>query len=356
MDERMAIHLAAELLHGLLGASAYEVTQEKVPVGASGRLRPAPMISAGSYRFVIQYKPGARADQVGTGLRLLRQFGILPPDVVPLLVVPFMGDVGERLCQEQGVSWLDLSGNAFITAPGLHVRVEGKPNRYKSRGRSPNLFAPASSRIARAVLLSPDRWFTQAELAAEVSLAPGSVSRLMPRYEDSGFIERKPDDGRILLKAQNPDLLLDAWRDSYDFSIHEVHRGHIPARSGTELLKRLAAGLDQAGVEYAATGLSSAWLLEPFASFRLVTVYLSQWPPREVLDGLMFREEAKGANVWLVLPRDEGVYHGANATDGVRHVSAVQTYLDLKAQPERSEEAAEELRRTHLKWGSPDGR
>ena len=355
MDERMAIHLVAELLQRLLGASARELTQEQAPVVVSGRMRPATMIDAGPHRFVIQYKPGARADQVGSGLRLLRQLGVSPPDVVPLLVVPFMGDVGERLCQEQGVSWLDLSGNAFITAPGLHVRVEGKPNRYKSRGRSPNLFAPASSRIARAVLLWPDRWFTQAELAAEVGLAPGSVSRLLPRYEEAGFIERKPDDGRILLKAQNPDLLLDAWRDSYDFSIHEVHRGHIPARSGTELLRRLAAGLGQAGVAYAATGLPSAWLLEPFASFRLVTLYVSQWPPREVLDDLMFREDARGANVWLVLPRDEGVYHGAHATDGVRHVSAVQTYLDLKAQPERSEEAAEELKRTHLRWGSTDG-
>ncbi|MEI6502526.1 MAG: winged helix-turn-helix transcriptional regulator, partial [Armatimonadota bacterium] len=228
---------------------------------------------------------------------------------------------------------------------------EGQPNRYKSPGRPANLFAPASSRMARALLLWPNRWFSQAELAKEIGLAPGSLSRLLPRYEEAGFIERRPDGGRILLKTQNPDLLLDAWHDTYDFSIHDIHRGHIPARSGTELLKQLAAGFDQAGVGYATTGLAAAWLLEPFASFRLVTVYLSQWPPRELLDELMFREEAKGANVWLVLPRDEGVYYGAQMTDGIRHVSAVQTYLDLKAQPERSDDAAEELRRTHLKWG-----
>lgn len=355
MDERSVIHLVAELLQELLSAPARELHQESFPVDASASDRLASMISVGPYRFAIEYKPGARADQVGSGLRFWQQVGVLPADVIPLLVVPFMGDVGKRLCQEQGVSWLDLSGNALIVAPGLHIRVEGQPNRYKSPGRPANLFAPASSRMARALLLWPDRWFSQAELAKEIGLAPGSLSRLLPRYAEAGFIERRPDGGRVLLKAQNPDLLLDAWHDTYDFSIHDIHRGHIPARSGTELLKQLAAGFDQAGVGYAATGLAAAWLLEPFASFRLVTVYVSQWPPRELLDELMFREEAKGANVWLVLPRDEGVYYGAQMADGMRHASAVQTYLDLKAQPERSEDAAEELRRTHLKWGKIDG-
>lgn len=346
VNNRSVIHLAGELLEKLIGAPARELP-EADPGGS--------VVSVGPYRFAIEYKPGARADQVGNGLRLLQQAGGPPPDVVPLLVVPFMGDVGKRLCQEQGVSWLDLSGNARIVAPGLNIRVEGQPNRYKSRGRPANLFAPASARLARALLLWPDRWFAQAELAEEIGLPPGSVSRLLPRYEEAGFVERRPDARRSLVKTLHPDLMLDAWRDTYDFSTHDVHRGHIPARSGTELLKQLAAGLDQASVGYAATGLAAAWLLEPFASFRLVTIYLSQWPPRELLDELMFREEAKGANVWLVLPRDEGVYYGAQMTDNIRHVSTVQAYLDLKAQPERSEEAAEELRRTHLKWGKTDG-
>jgi len=74
-----------------------------------------------------------------------------------------------------------------------------------------------------------------------------------------------------------------------------------------------------------------------------------------LLDGLGFREEERGSNVWLVLPRDEDVFRGAGLRDGLRRVSAVQVYLDLKAQPERAEEAAEELRRTHLRWSRPDG-
>lgn len=33
---------------------------------------------------------------------------------------------------------------------------------------------------------------------------------------------------------------------------------------------------------------------------------------------LGFREDARGANLWLVVPGDAGVFHGANERNGVR--------------------------------------
>lgn len=58
---------------------------------------------------------------------------------LPLIVVPYMGHVGRELCEKSGVSWLDLSGNAQIVAPGLRIRIEGRPNKYRDRGRLPRL-------------------------------------------------------------------------------------------------------------------------------------------------------------------------------------------------------------------------
>src|SRR6266568_5468281 len=54
---------------------------------------------------------------------------------IPLVVVPFMGDAGKRVCADAGVSWIDLSGNADIRGPWLRLVVEGKPNRWVRRGR-----------------------------------------------------------------------------------------------------------------------------------------------------------------------------------------------------------------------------
>ena len=310
----------------------------------------------GDHVFAIEYKSAAGADLVGAGLNALRRRRAKGDDVVPLLVVPYMGEVGKALCRQNGVSWLDLSGNADITAPGLRVRVEGRPNRYRSPGRPPDIFAPRSSRIARVLLLQPDRSFTQADLAQEAGLNPGTVSRLVGRYEEAGFVRRDRAGRATQVRVADFDLLLDAWRQASDFSTHEVRKGHIPSRSGMELLRRVAGTFEHRDVAYAATGLASAWLLAPFATFRLVTVYLSSWPARDVLGGLGFRDGEAGSNAWLVLPRDKGVFDGGGTTQGICHVSAVQTYVDLKGHPERSDEAAVELRRALPAEGNRDGR
>ncbi|MFH1690940.1 MAG: hypothetical protein ABIE42_12030 [Candidatus Eisenbacteria bacterium] len=83
---------------------------------------------------------------------------------------------------------------------------------------------------------------------------------------------------------------------------------------------------------------------------RIVTIYLPKPPPLSLIEGLGFREDARGANVWLVGPSDEGVFHGASDRDGVRCVHPVQAYLDLGAHPERASEAFEHLRAELLTW------
>jgi hypothetical protein len=52
----------------------------------------------------------------------------------------------------------------------------------------------------------------------------------------------------------------------------------------------------------------------------------------------------------LVIPNDEGVFHGAVLREEIRCVHPVQAYLDLHAHPERAEEAAQKLRAEHLNW------
>jgi Transcriptional regulator, AbiEi antitoxin, Type IV TA system len=108
--------------------------------------------------------------------------------------------------------------------------------------------------------------------------------------------------------------------------------------------------LNQAPAPYAATGLAAAWLWNHFAALRIVTLYLAQEPSPELLARLSFREEARGANVWLVVPDDPGVFQGSAAREGIRCVHPVQAYLDLHAHPERAEEAAATLRARELSW------
>ena len=79
-------------------------------------------------------------------------------------------------------------------------------------------------------------------------------------------------------------------------------------------------------------------------------MYLANDPSNELIEKLTFREDPRGANLWLAVPNDAGVFHGAVEKDGIRCVHPVQAYLDLKGHPERASEAAERLRNEFLNW------
>ena len=204
-----------------------------------------------------------------------------------------MGETGRRFCDERELAWLDLSGNAHIKAPGLLIHVEGRPNRFKSAGRPPNLFAPKSSRIVRQFLIQPDRALNQRELSHATGLDEGYTSRIVRRFEETGLVAR---DAEGLLKPKNPEQLLDAWHEAYDFKKHHIIKGHIPARSGEELLDRVAGVLEKQAPGYAATGLGAAWIYTHFANFPLATFYLPDPPGEALSKWLGFREDERGAN------------------------------------------------------------
>jgi len=337
----------SELPHRL--AEFLELPEEQVTISESEK-EPGPdfMVRAGKYTFLVESKGSSARAPVNQAVgRLEERRKNQGKDVIPLLVVPYMGETGRHSCQEHEIAWLDLSGNARIKAPGLFINVAGKPNRFKSAGRPPNLFAPKSSRIVRQLLIESDSGFTQRELALATGLDEGYTSRIARRLEESGLVVR---DDASLLKPEDPDQLLDAWGEVYDFRKHHIVKGHVAARSGDELLHRMAEVFNEHHVDYAATGLGAAWLYTHFANFRLVTFYLSHAPVDELTNALGFREDNRGANTWLVFPNDEGVFRGSEVLEGIRCVHPVQVYLDLKALPERSSEAASRLRQEYLNW------
>jgi hypothetical protein len=258
-----------------------------------------------------------------------------------------MGEVGRNLCNENDVSWVDLSGNADISAPNLRILIEGRPNQFKSPGRPANLFAPKSARVARWLLINSDKAISQRELALKTNMDEGYTSRIISRLEEERLVGRKKDG---TVQVLDPDLLLDSWREVYDFNKHQILKGHIAERSSSEVLKKLSDLLEKDKMSHAATGLCAAWLFNEYATFRIVTFYIKSPPSSDLLKKLGFREESSGSNVWLVVPKDEGVFHGTNKVEGIRCVHPVQVYLDLFSHPERAKEAAENIRHEILKW------
>lgn len=303
----------------------------------------------GNWKFAIEYKKSGAAQFVIAAIENLnKNIEKISENVIPVVAVPFMGETGRRLCEEKQVSWLDLSGNADITAPGLRIHVEGKPNKFKSAGRPKDIFAPKSSRITRHLLIDTERYITQRELTNEINLDEGLVSRVVREMEKSGLLQRDSSGGGVRPKDAN--TLLDAWHEKYIFSKNRIIKGFVAERTGNLIVKKLVEIFKSNNVNYALTGLSAAWLLSSFAAYRTATIYLSEEPSEEHLQKANFAKGEKGSNVWLVVPNDEGVFDGAFFQEGIRCVHPVQIYLDLKGHPERAKEAAERLREEFLTW------
>lgn len=262
-----------------------------------------------------------------------------------VVLAPYVSEQAARAAEKFGLDYLDLSGNARIRTNGLLIWVRGQPNRYKRMERRQSPFGPRGSRIARLLLLEPHRWWTPGELIERSGLDPSTVSRLLKRLTEDRLIERVGETRSTAVRAVDPYVLLDAWADDSDFSRHHIVEAHLPVTRGSELIRRIARKLDAEQVNYAATGLAGAWLLDRFASFRLGSFYLdSERTPEEVADLVGARLTDRGANLQLIVPNDQGVFDGVQTVDNVDVVSPVQAYVDLLAMPERANEAAEHLR------------
>jgi len=273
-----------------------------------------------------------------------------PPSMLPLMVVPYMSPDAQRQCEAAGSHWLDLSGNAHIRARNLLIRIEGRPNQFKRPGRPDDPFAMRSARVARALLHAPRQWTAQHTLVRSTGLSKSVVSRAVHRLDELGLLEHHTDDAHVFRPRSAVDLLR-SWGLHYAFKRHRVARLHLYAPTGPELIRAVAARLNDAQVPFAMTGLAAAWLHEPHASFRLVTAFVASLPSSAALQEMGLRSVENGANVWLVAPDDEDILREEYLIErqGIRCVDVPQTWLDLQHHPERAAEAAEALL---LKWSS----
>jgi hypothetical protein len=304
--------------------------------------------SVGFLGFVLELKSSGDGASATRGITRLQHARAHFPGHLMLLVVPYMEPAGRERCKAEHISWLDLSGNADITGPGVRILVEGKPNRFIRRGRPSSVFAPKSSRVART-LLEADGPLHQHELVRLTGLSDGFVSRIVSRLAESGLVAREAGGA---LSVPDRALLLDTWRDAYDFQKHDVRRFNAAARAGDALVRSLADALTKQHFGATATGLVAAWLLTEFAGYRTVTFYVDRAPDATELVELGLHEGENG-NVWLVVPNDSGVLQGAKDQAGVRCVHPLQVWLDLKGHGERASEAAGALKRQLLGGSMP---
>lgn len=302
------------------------------------------IVGVGRWTFLLEVKSSGTGASVDAAARALAEASKRHKSAIPLVVVPRMTSVGRRRCEALDLAWLDLAGNANIAARGLRISVQNQQE-TRPRGRPSSIFTPLRSRLVRHLLMFPDVALTQRELARQIEVSEAEVSRVVHRLQDDHVVVRQ-DDGTIRL-VEAATLLAD-WREAYDFTRHTIVRGHVQARTGVQLTQNVSAWLAARQISHAATGLAGAWFWTHFAMFRISTLFVAEPLTTAQEKDLGFIHNESGANLWLVTPNERSVFTGATLREDVPCAHPLQVYLDLKAHPERSAEAAERLHQEFL--------
>jgi hypothetical protein len=237
-----------------------------------------------------------------------------------------------------GVSFADATGNVFIAAPKMGLLISNRGmdmDPWRKAGRPKASLTGVSTELVIRALVDMKEPYLTAELARESGTSRGSAYWVLDRLEEVGVITRNKK--RSIEKVEWQELLR-AWSTESDFFATSSTTSYIAPRGLEQLL------LDLKTIDkdlYAATGTISAAAYK--SSTDLYTAMLYSTNPEALANKLGIRQTDRGANVILAYPNSTGPFQRTTEFEGVRIVSAPQTYRDLMSGPGRNPEEAKNL-------------
>jgi hypothetical protein len=277
-----------------------------------------------------------------TALGVFQKLRWVPPDGVLLVCAPYISPRVADLCRERNVCYLDGVGNCRIAAPGLFVHVSGRPNRPASAKATVDPFSRKSSRVVRLLLTQPEQGRQVQQLAQQADVSLGLASKVKNALLEEAYLEERDR----LLYLRDPAKLLQGWAAEYRPHVKRLNLFAISRPSETEA--RLAEWCRANGITYALTQLSAAWRYSPFVRYDKSVVYIDKKVEsgtylKSLLGHIDAREVDSGANCTLWITDDPAVFTEAREVGGVRVVSPLQLYLDLKVLAGRGGDAAQDI-------------
>lgn len=268
------------------------------------------------------------------------------PDTYTVLVASWFSPETVTLCAERGYGTLDFSGNYRLHFGHVFLERVGAPPPASEQRQAASVFAPKSARILRALLAVPEHTWKVTELTSVTGVSAGLVSRVRQQLLERQWVEEVPGGIRLLA----PEPLLSAWAEQGKDVEARLYRGYTLLH-GQALGARLLRVMQRpnAGEQVIAAGVSAAQWMAPFLRESREQFYVTEKGFDLVRDELDLESQATGENIVLrVVEEPEVFFDRVQPSPLSWTTSPVQTYLDLRREGERGEEAAEHLRQKYL--------
>lgn len=262
-----------------------------------------------------------------------------------LYLAPKIAEPLAKDLREWGINHADLNGRMFIRRNSLFIDRDPKGTAFKNPESDLKLFTAKASRIPRVLLYRKSKTWTQNELRTITRTSPGFVSRILNALESAGYIRKDAPGSRAgpaRYSVSDFDQLLDAWVHADDFRKRvSVYEYSILSNDPDQIASETRDAIGTQDIAF--TQWFAAWQRQPHATPSIVSGYVKKDVPQRFELG---RRVDAGGNLWLLVPKDEGVFQSTQIVRDFLCASDAQIYLDLAKAGLRGPEAAAELRKS----------
>lgn len=270
----------------------------------------------------------------------------LHPEMPMLLIAGETTAEAREMLAKNGIGFIDGLQNVHVELPGLMFHIEGRTQQRAAVGKMPPTRLRGKAGVAaQALLLQPDRAWAVNELAEEAGIAASLAHRVLARLEAENLMTVEGAGPQRVRHLTNPAALLDVWaEEQVDRSRRTL--GHLLAQTPQQLIDRLGANLERAGIDYALTGAAGANLLAPFVTaVPVVEVWAAATAAgEELLRGAGADPVTQGQNVVFLQEKDDLPLAFREQTTGGWVANRFRLYVDLRRDPRRGREQADHLR------------
>lgn len=320
------VQRAIELLRTQL-PTGWTIVADREPRSRRSRDRPDAMLRVsapdGSVgRIILEAKPRVRAVEAAALASRLHEGARSRGASAVLLVAGYLSPRARELLAAEGVSYLDMTGNASIVVdrPAIFITSQGAerdPAPQERQVRS--LKGGSAARVVRALC----DWIPPVgvrELARRAMVNPGYVTRVLALLEGEAVITRNESGG---VGSVDWRALIRRWTQDYAVTRSNRALAVLEPRGVERLVERLRVYKPL----WALTGSRAVPRAAATATARLLSCYVEE--PEQAAADLGLTRVDVGANVLLLEPFDGVIWERTRSEAELTCVAVSQCAADL---------------------------
>jgi hypothetical protein len=280
------------------------------------------------------------------------------PNMVPLVIAPYIGAKQAKILADKGISWVDLSGNMSIRVSNrIYIERTGKPNRFPDTTPIKKIFQGTSALVSRALLLKPDGFESVNDIcnfinARNANITLSTVSKVLKTLDEELLVNR----GKSLVSVADPNKLLGGLVQGYKNSTERKKRKEY--RFAIDSVKGVLREFTDRAMDYVACGFCAAQIkgLAVTDQTMIFVRDMEQVQRARANNWIKISPDVEFGNLSITETSDPGVWFSTIRSRPYEPVvDDIELYLEMTVDTPRGPRIAEQLKRRILQKGGSDG-